>query len=1591
MRRLASAAAASALHASHALASSTASSAHHNTNSSGGGGNHPDCDGVGQSHQPHHHRSLSSSARGRGSRGRGCGRGGGRGGGRGRGRGAARKETVVLNLGNGIRTEVPSLSHRHTSRRSQPNINAITDVEAAATPTLTTDVSVDAHNNDHGGGGESSPLVAAAAAVRRDLTAHALTTRRGPSLEGREGVATSRGDGSAMSSLAALPPPPPVDALPMLLSADNDATLHELIARAAGIDVPNGLEQHRCDLPTTLGVYAGAQEALAAYLGWLDGPARRTTGRRYVDAFPAELTARLWQSAMPALNQAAVAIAVGQRAAERHRRLQWRRKQKATTTTTDSSSLAVHGRDDGAAVLLLSAAGDEFLAAFRSARRALALRTRELADLLARGSPDGLVLTLARMQHCGALSDDILGPVAACLLETAEVEARTGSGAGLRKVAVNHTLTARMVATPLLPTPPTHPSSTPSLGVEVAAEAMTPAAAITLARLLGRQQAPSHFHLHRLTHTLLMPMIAASLAESAAKLQAVMTEVAAANSDNGNSGGDVHARAPTMAASLVAAAALPPRAALEDLTKCFVHYAVSGSAVAHLTTLWQPYVMGHTRVATGAGQFTIADCTRLLRVVSQPPATAGAAEGGGGTALQTGLGWSGGRRRQRRRESLVAADEYQPLVERLCESAAATCQRLLQSQRPSAAGGEEALALSSSSSLHPAAVTPVELLEWILALLRVDSPRWAEHYALSATAALVAISASGNAAATGAAETNATTMSKRTAMGVDPVTAGARLLPVRLVEQLVYELTHRNTHIPDHPLHRVLLKRLLHSPEVMRGRGRGNNGGAITFANTALLALELMTPPSADGESEATAATASGDALVAATNSSDNTMLMTSALEITAADRAVVFTLLRRHGGSLGATAFVAAMCAAPIGDLPLKAQGRLANHFTSIASAVHPRWLARGIAAAVGKLSPEVVGRDGLSVQRWFSRFTAVDAARRLGLSECAALLSVLAQPGADEDRLANNALACSALVRRVGVLLRSEGEGDNAAALEAAPLLVPALHEANVFFPQLFSRLCRVMLSGVSSAPWAVVLPAFAATADEFVRRPRQEGAATAFRDVWELLRRRVMADAGESIAELEDVLAALNGFAALDGGDRPLFLVLTRRLWVLLAEAMDAEGGNGGEGRDEEEESRRAQLRAALGRHVCAALTPSAIAIITGTLVFKAAGPDVDCMLPWTLMALAGEEGEGAATPAARDLYPIDVVQLMPAIISALTEMEEATTTSSDGTAATTSAGSGVPQWGSLPMHAGLLHRAYDACRSQFLLMYQQLDTTATAVGDKKMGAAAPTAAKPSGDGDGHEGSDTVSDGVEATDTAAIIDSRSQWSAKVTASVDLVPHKYFAEILVQLSAGGLVDPPVATACAARACTPRCCRESLTMGALVDLCMALCMQFPPKAAAATAAVVVATSHSNSSGEDDDADTAAAPPLSENARFMPAVLDALWGRTDELSAGQAAALLRCLRHYYGADGVDADFVGRLTDHVGLLKERQDKAAMMAAAAVAEQQQQPQQQRQEENSRSPAAVADSEALGQRLPAGTALDGEEDGVSLAELMMESLGE
>ncbi|PBJ74876.1 hypothetical protein BCY84_11970 [Trypanosoma cruzi cruzi] len=1047
----------------------------------------------------------------------------------------------------------------------------------------------------------------------------------------------------------------------------------EVLHRLRAIALPLLLKASDTTPPSVSSV-AEACQALTEALIVVDDVSR-TTGMRAERMFPATLVVALW-SCLPRFYLQA-----------------------------QHFSRAPHAH--GSLAPALAEGSPSFWWEFKNARRALALRTRELNDLLL---PSDLVRVLVCMEQCGALSDDIIGPIGTQLLRRHKTSAAPLNGP--QHVATNHLLSARFVASVV------DKEESPFQGDT----------ALAFARLLGRAHIVNHFQLHRLMHTILLPQVVVALQASA-----------------------------------------PDEIILFELTRCYIRYAVSGSAVSQLAALWMPHL----------SCMTLDKCSELLGIL-----------GNGGVG----------------RVAVVAEEDYFPLVEAVLRRASL----LFHHEDQSRSAGVPPVA-----NLVPAALADVSavvsadsVVRFICALVTVNSVHWGEMYVLAATAL------------------------ERSLDG----------LFVSDVVRVTRALLRRNSYIPYHSLHSRLANRLLIDEAALTDV----KIGGLSLLAAALMSSPSSTPPATSVSSNKQLPCEMQTAVLKSPGGAD----------LIGLDRARALAVFRRHGKRLGLRSFAAAMCVAPLAQLPRRSQESVIMHFTSISSALEVPWLVRGMMSLTSQI-PEAV--DPVSVQRWFSRFTAVDVARQLDMEHAAMLLSILS----DDEYSRDCALAKEKIVKHTSTLLLQES-----VSLDALIPLVVALQRANVFFPHLYSRICRILLANVRQTPWRLLLPVFHVVADEFTRRAHGNGSV--FRDVWEQLRTRLMEEAASSL-EAEDVVLALNGLAALDVRDRRVFSVLLHRLWTIYLSVCAPTGAEYGSATAETSPKPVVWVDSLLS-----GCTPSALAVLITTLIYTGRGKVIDAFMPWLLLR---------TRPVVKDLYPIDLLHLMPALLSCFIA---ASTMDGDASCDRTA-------WLCSPVNHTILHTTYDQCRELFLHMYE--------------------------------------DEATAKDPTAIRTQRAEWTPKVRVSVSRVPRYLFAELLVALCQCGLRDEAVATASASRV-TRRLCMQ-LPVAELVDLTMALCFHFPPPPTRLEEVTVndeggvtrdekgerhekkregtnCISSCKGTEGNDVAAATSSAP--APHQRFLPSVLTALWDRAEELQSSHVDALLRCLRHYYG-EKVDADFLDRLLKH----------------------------------------------------------------------------
>ncbi|KPI84470.1 hypothetical protein ABL78_6476 [Leptomonas seymouri] len=1273
-----------------------------------------------------------------------------------------------------------------------------------------------------------------------------------------------------------------------------------------------------------------AQEALqclADHLSFVKQATRRD-GRRHVSALPPPVVAALWDRVMPFLHSQA--FPRGSRGDDQHPpggvadggasgSVQLREAEHAdgghearriANAAACDASTSESGEAQSLALVSSSPQAPTMKLSYLAARRALALHTRSIASLM---PPDVVVMVLTRLYQCGALSDDILGPVVSDMMEKQKqarrLTATTTSVGGAIMILQRRVLRLDDLSK--------DGNAAPS-----APATFEGASAISMARLLGKASIPGHHQLHRLLHFALLPEVTRVLRATATAVAALRGGEASGKQDPSHA----EAGAAHNDANADAAVALPGVDALLDLTSAFRQYAVSGEAVQHLTTLWELHFELVTQVSWN-------DCAAVLRALSTLPIASSRSQRRQARQLPRTTGG-----RQDKLLLRMAEDDYFPLIECVCAwvrrlSTATVASFGSSPQALDAATPATAAAASSASGmLMAAAVPPAQLLGLLRMLLRVNSPHWADTYEALATAVLVQLAPQHPSPAAGAPS---------------PLTAR---LPLADTQRTLRALLHRNSLIPDHPLHRVLLRRVLYAPEALTD---------VSAATIALLGLEVMIPAN-----EGSVRVSPADTLPDTQTASLVEALPLEDLTITPHDRVRALQLLRRYGRSMSPTAFIAGLCVAPIHQLPLATQSALVNHLSSVATAVSPAHLVKGMVAVMSQLSPTAI--DDVSVKQWYSRFTAVDVVRRVDGAGCALLLDMLS---ANPRFALNCALAKQAITRQIGVALLRSGDVDGAATgdalglngvasasltLEQLTLVVSALRRANVFHPLFFSRVCRLMLSQVEAAPLGELLTPFSTTAEEFMQRHQREGQASVFKDVWELLRGRVL----DQVATLsvEETCTALNAFAALDVCDDALFGVVVHHLWACVqrdaleveanpqahpstvgsAVASASELSEGGEyqtqevklmsqagstdpSNDPHDEAQEAMVRrvAQLGQHITRALTPSAVAVVVTTLCAREDAM-AHTMLPWMLLALRDCHTE---------LYPIDAVHVLPPLLKRYTAASMQASDSPTHFAASSSAP--LADAGAL----SLLHAALDAVRSTFLSMYAvvpepaALSATSVPTGTKAATAAA-TAVR-----NRREQSALTHEEVQR-----ISMQRAEWTPAVKLSVQVVPRPWFATILITLCSADLVDVEVSLACVERACTRRVCGTLLPVDQLVTLCLSMCWLLRASDAAMGRpqhAEMPWVTGEMSEAAAASADETAAVDVTSGDSAMPRtamaiVLSSLWYRSDELSTAQINALLRCLRATYGADRVDDDFVQRLE----LQKARIQKRRSAAAAAT---------------------------------------------------------
>ena len=1230
-------------------------------------------------------------------------------------------------------------------------------------------------------------------------------------------------------------------------------------------------------------------------------------------------------------------------------------------------------------------------ASYLAVRRVLALHTRSIAPLF---PSDVLALVLTRLYQCGALSDDVLGPVLSEWMVNAEQNASDHPSSANSSPAASTSATVGGTISILQRRVLRLDGAWRADGTAV--QAFTGASAVTMARLLGKAAIPGHHSLHRFFHLALLPEVTRVLRSATALTAAEGIEVNAQRSKKtAEAGGDVQG---SEGAVVDVAAVQPGADALLDLTAAFRHYAVSGEAVTHLTSLWHL----HFRLATRSPS-AWADCAAVLQALSTLPVASTRSQRRQSRQLPHTSSKSSMSAGQDKLLLRVAEEDYYPLVEEVCAQLRQLSEAAIAS--PGSADGQLGVRNSEVTQVV-SPVSPSQLLNLLRMLLRVNSPHWAETYEALATAIFVQVTSQLPACTVTASSPS------MEFTAVDVQTVLNSLLPLVDTQRTVKALLHRNSLIPDHPLHRLLLRRLLYATEALTD---------ATVAATALLGLEVMIPAEEGSVMPSPSPSFSSFSSLSPEVSPTSAAVVQAApavdFSVTAYDRARALQLLRRFGRSMSATAFVAGLCVAPLHELSLPTQTALVNHLSAVASAVSPTYLVKGMAALMTQLNPVAI--DAVSVQNWYSRFTAVDVVRRVDSTGCAVLLDLLSTHPRFE---LNCTLAKQAITRRLGVALLRSGDEDAvvnhrhrggggggadsiagvsaALSLEQLPQVVGALRHANVFYPSYFSRVCRMLLGQVESAPLGDLLVPFGVTAEEFMRRQQREGQASLFKDVWELLRGRVLEQA--ATLTLEETCTALSAFAALDVRDNALFGVLVFQLWTCVQQAVaaggemrplhektaaDAEGVQEIHVMNGEAQEAAARRLAQLGQHITQILSPSAVAVVTATLCARAeqqqlqqrhtttttttttnssngnASADSDAivqtMLPWMLLSLQNSHAE---------LYPIDVVHVLPFLLQRYTA---ATATQASSATVGVAAAASTRSHGEERILLSLLHATYDACRTTFLSMYAILPDLAVLADSS---AATAAAAAGTGASRRQRGEDDISSSSTLTDEEIRLfaEQRAAWTPAVTLSVQVVPRSWFATILLALSSAGVADVDVGLACVARACTRRVCASQLPIDQLVDVCLTMCWLFrlsdvatdrveqasttarQPEAEedtdtggketaereynekaelTGTAGIQVEVAATTASVTTATAPSTTAPAILRSA--MSTVLSALWFRSDELGISHVNALLRCLRDTYGTNRVDVDFVQRLEEQRARILEQKEKADQAAAAAAA--------------------------------------------------------
>lgn len=591
-------------------------------------------------------------------------------------------------------------------------------------------------------------------------------------------------------------------------------------------------------------------------------------------------------------------------------------------------------------------------------------------------------------------------------------------------------------------------------------------------------------------------------------------------------------------------------------------------------------------------------------------------------------------------------------------------------------------------------------------------------------------------------------------------------------------------------------------------------------------------------------------------------------------------------------------------------------------------------------------------------------------------------------------NALAIHALVRHVGKsLLRTLQQDDTATlhsstatagrvqllrALDTTPMLVSGLREVDCLHPHLYARLCRLLYvatvsekSSPSSSdgadqgsegeaagavldtespliPLHRLLPAFLTIAKLWCGK-KQAGSAdgTLFKDAVDALRERVLQmrwdaelDHLHSHAELETAIQFWNLFALIQPFDRPVFQVLTHRLWKCV------EGVVGqGKGQRSEDEERMTEVELQRQPDEVHAATPttfthvlsgvvkalhtSALAVLTLGLLEQSMASEgvgdpllvqVQTFLPPVLLTLQHrltspvKENEDADTALAFLLHPVDLARLLEGFLVLFQHIEACL-------AAETITEHSLVAWFTQPLTLQLCHRVYDAAQTLFISLF----TTEREETPKRSTT------------DAEEDANNFTDSPSTSPYA-------RFSADVR-GLQIVPRYYFASLLIATAHLGLEHPPLAHMCATQLLRPSSSLSksplartagpvdpsspplpslvTLPIETLVNVFLALCFHFPPG--------------------DEDGRT---EQLSDRRAFLLPVLTSLWNRTEELTLPLLRALRRCLVSGGGrvfnplpqksSGKIDLDFLNRLDEQEAmLLKRESDESSQRLATTTA--------------------------------------------------------